>query len=273
MKNYYHLMSSLPELSFKIEAQKNTDVVQIRDAILGEVLRVDAVYVRETLSPIDNYNLLTLLYGKKRTRKRGGLFEFDSTSNLKKSTLPRYMRRFLSDFEEYEHEQKRKPESFAAEHRLNELCYAELESSKNMFVSKWHKIEREIKNIQAAYLSRKANVSAEKHLIADEELRDSLLRSQAQDFGLSKERDYVSDLLRIFDTDDLLERERKLDLFRWNNIDEINTFEYFTINSVLGVLQKACILDRWTNLDRDKGEQRFKEIVKGLKSYSTMVIQ
>jgi hypothetical protein len=266
-------MSSLPELSFKTETQKNADVVQIRDAILGEILRGDTVYVRETLSSIDNYNLLTLLYDKKRTMKRGGVFEFDSTSNLKKITLSRYMRRFLSYFEEYEHENGRKPDAFVAEQRLNELCYAEMESSKNRFVSKWHRIEREIKNIQAAYLSRKANVSAEKHLIADDELRDSLLRSQAQDFGLSKERDYVSELLRIFETGDLLERERKLDLFRWNNIDEINTFEYFTINAVLGVLQKACILDRWLSLNRDKGEQRFKEIVQGLKSYSTMVIQ
>jgi hypothetical protein len=263
-------MSSLPELSFKSEAQKNADVLQIRDAILGEITRGDAVYVRETLSSIDNYNLLTLLYNKKRTIKRGGMFEFDSTSKLEETALSRYMRQFLGYFEEYEQEHGQKPDPFAAEQRLNELCYAEMESSKNRFVSKWHKIEREIKNIQAAYLSRKANVSAEKHLIADEELRDSLLRSQAQDFGLSKERDYVSELLRIFELGDLLERERKLDLFRWNIIDEINTFEYFTVNAVLGVLQKACILDRWLSLDRDKGEQRFKEMVRGLK---TVVIQ
>jgi len=32
---------------------------------------------------------------------------------------------------------------------------------------------------------------------------------------------------------------------RWNAIDEINRFEYFTVNVILGYFQKLLLISRW----------------------------
>lgn len=259
--NYYHLTASLPELSFKPESPASVDLLQIRESILEEVSTDDAVHVHETLSGIDNYNLLTQIFGKNRAWKSGGTLE---PSAITKENLPQYMQLFLDWMEHYELEHGTKPDELQATQQLYEQCYTAMEMSKSAFVARWHKIEREIRSIQAAYFCRKANITPDNQLIAGEEMRESLLKSQAQDFGLSKEYDYVAELVRIFEIADLLDRERKLDLFRWNLIDEINAFEYFTINAALGVLQKACIIDRWAQMDSGSGEQHFRNMVKTL---------
>ncbi|MDR2425045.1 MAG: DUF2764 domain-containing protein [Prevotellaceae bacterium] len=264
-QNYYHLTASLPELTFKPDSPAQVDVLEIRDSILEEVSSSDAIHVHETLSGIDNYNLLTQIFVKKRAWKRGGMLEADTA----KETLPQYMQQFIDQMEQYEREHGTKPDELQATQQLYELCHTAMEASKSPFVARWHKIEREIRNIQAAYFCRKSNIAADNHLIASDEMRESLLKSQAQDFGLSKEYDYVAELVRIFEIADMLDREKRLDMFRWNIIDEINAFEYFTVDAALGVLQKACIIDRWTQMNSNDGEQHFRNIVKTLTEVSS----
>ncbi|MDR0560844.1 MAG: DUF2764 domain-containing protein [Prevotellaceae bacterium] len=267
-RNYYHLVASLPDLLFKSDSFKNVSLLQIRNFIMEEVSAGDLAYMYEILSHIDNYNLITHLYGKNRAWKTGGKFDAESFSNPHDTNLPEYMRQFFDYIEKYKSENGTQPDCFLAEQYLYKLCYESLEASKNMFVSKYSRLEKEIRNVQTAYLCRQSGISFENQFIAEDELTEMLAKSQAQDFGLSKEWDYLAGLVQIFDVKDLFEREMKLDMFRWNNIDEINVFEYFTVNMVLGTLQKACIAERWMAMDGSKGEKIFKKLINELKSWN-----
>lgn len=265
-KNYYHLISSLPELLFESEDTKGFDFIHIRDYILEEVSSNDSKHVYNLLRNIDNYNLITVVYSKNRPWKKGGKFQVESLSDLRNLELPAYMVSFLDYIEHYEEENKEKPDDLEAEKRLYELCYNELEKSGNNFISKWFKFDREVKNIQAAYVGRQLEMPVEGFLVKHDDITEHLLKNTTSDFGLARERDYMPKLFQALDTNDLLERENKLDIFRWNYIDEINTFEYFSIDVALGVLEKSYIADRWIHLDEQKGKEMFRKLVDDLKN-------
>ncbi|MDR1887183.1 MAG: DUF2764 domain-containing protein [Prevotellaceae bacterium] len=273
MAKYYYLISSLPELFFEAGHFKNSDFLHLRDYILENISDGDAVYVHDLLGNIDNYNLIAAVYGKRRAWKKGGKYdEFRSPDDSEKPVLPEYMSDFLEYIDSYKAEYKTNPDEPAAEKYLSELYYDKMESSDNPFIAKWFKFDREMKNIQTAYTGRRTGISAENYFVKKDDITEFLLKNASPDFGLSRERDYVPDLFRALETPNLLERENRLDMLRWNQIDEINIMEYFSIDVALGILQKACIADRWLALDSVEGKKMFRKLVDDLIEFKKVKI-
>lgn len=268
-RQYHYLVSSLPELVFEADA-KNFDLRQFKDFVLEEVSTGDAELVHGLFYVADNENLLSMLYSEEKEWNTDGKYTRseleeilrDSESESRRS--PQYLREFFAQFNRLETEQRQRPERSVAEKLLSESMYSHQESCSNKYIASIFKLDREIRNIRAAYAGRKAGISSENFLVGNDELNDTLLKNNAPDFGLSREKDYAAELFRALDASDLQEREQKLDLFMWRLIDEINTFEYFSIDAVLGFLQKAAIIARWTKLDKTAGSEMFKQMIKDL---------
>jgi hypothetical protein len=251
-------------LFFEADDYKNLDFIHIRDYILEKISGRDIDYVYRLLNDIDNRNLIIAIYGKSRARSKGGQLEFTSVDDLNKLILPDYMTRFLEYIDNYRMEHKSNPDELVATQYLSQLYYDTVESSDNKFVARWFRFDREVKNIQAAYLCRRLGVTMEKCLVKKDALTEFLLKNTSPDFGLSRERDYVPELLQAIETKDILGREHKLDMLRWRQIDEINAMEYFTIDVALGTLQKAYIADRWLRLDNENGKKLFRKLIDDL---------
>jgi len=83
---------------------------------------------------------------------------------------------------------------------------------------------------------------------------------------LKHEIDYIDRLIQTTDLSDVLERERKLDLIRWDTSVELTTWDYFNINFILGFFIRAGIVHRWLRLDAKTGEELFKRLFDDLKS-------
>jgi hypothetical protein len=264
MSKYYYLIASLPELFFEVGDSKTPDFLQIRDYILEKISDKDAGYVHDLLNSIDNYNLITAVYGKNRAWKKGGQLEIRSADDLDNSVLPDYMLDFREYIYSYRAEHKSNPDELAAEKYLSELYYDKMEKSDNAFIAKWFTFDREMKNIQAAYLSRRLGIPVEDYLVKKDDVTDFLIKNTSPDFGVSRERNYISELFHALETQDLLERENKLDMLRWKQIDEINIMEYFSIDVALGTLQKASIADRWLTLDSENGKKLFRKLIDDL---------
>lgn len=60
---------------------------------------------------------------------------------------------------------------------------------------------------------------------------------------------------------DLISRERGLDSLTWNKILEINTFDYFNLEAVLGFIARLRIIGRWFSLDEKTGREMFIRLV------------
>jgi hypothetical protein len=68
-------------------------------------------------------------------------------------------------------------------------------------------------------------------------------------------------LKQIFAMNNLIDRERRLDHFMWDKINEITSGELFNINVLLGFFTKARIVERWTHLDPESGRELFARLV------------
>jgi hypothetical protein len=97
---------------------------------------------------------------------------------------------------------------------------------------------------------------------------EQLRRSDARDFNLGNTPDYIAELIRIAEEPDLMVRERCADVLRWNRLEEHTFFKTFDIESVLAYLLRLEILERWTGLDRVKGEETFRRLVTEMKRES-----
>ena len=83
---------------------------------------------------------------------------------------------------------------------------------------------------------------------------EQLERSSAADFGLRGELPYIDAVIAaVNDEANLVEKEHKIDLIRWNEATELATFDYFDINTILSYLARVNIVARWTQLDAVRG--------------------
>jgi hypothetical protein len=152
---------------------------------------------------------------------------------------------------------------------FQEYFFSYMMGSGNYFISNWYGFLRDFNNVLTAINCRKQGIDVATQLVGEEELVDTLTRSQAADFGLKKEIGYLEQLLQIADMHDIMEREKRIDLLKWSKIDEIVTFDYFNIHAILAFLVKAIIVNRWLKLDAQIGSEMFKKMVNDLReSYS-----
>ena len=82
---------------------------------------------------------------------------------------------------------------------------------------------------------------------------------------MSQELDYFDDVVRLADESDLSQRERKTDLLRWNWLDENTFFNYFTVEKLFSYMVRLSMVQRWTTLDREAGQQLFRKLINDLK--------
>ncbi|MDE6695075.1 MAG: DUF2764 domain-containing protein, partial [Bacteroidales bacterium] len=82
-----------------------------------------------------------------------------------------------------------------------------------------------------------------------------------EDFGLKLRLSYAEDLFAALSLRDVYERERRVDRFRWNMAEEIVEGEDFDLDAVLAYFVKAGILQRWKNLDKERGLTLLRDTV------------
>ena len=87
-------------------------------------------------------------------------------------------------------------------------------------------------------------------------------RSSAADFGLRGELAYVDAVIAaVNDEPNMVEKEHKLDMVRWEQAGELAGFDYFNINAILSYLAKINIVARWSLLDPKRGREMFERIM------------
>lgn len=63
------------------------------------------------------------------------------------------------------------------------------------------------------------------------------------------------------DAPDLLSREKALDQLYWDKIDALTTFDWFTLEAILGFIARLHIVARWYALDEQAGREKFRTLV------------
>jgi hypothetical protein len=138
---------------------------------------------------------------------------------------------------------------------------------KNSLMSGWFELNLNIGNVLSAIYARKYGLEVAKYIVGNNNpaclIREN---SHARDFGSDRELEYFDTLLRISEEDDIYDRERRLDKFRWDWLEENTVFDYFNIEYLFGYLCKLQILERWVHLNAEEGERVFRNLISNLKN-------
>ena len=268
-KNYYYLIAGLPELSLD-DSKLGITVREFRELYYPELANDDRALLDLIYLSYDNANLLTLLKDKEAAIAEGGLYTSEELLGIIEAAraeetpdrrYPRYMYDFVAQMESEESA----AEGIFPEDRLAQLYYAHAMGQGNVFVERWFAFNLDLNNFLTAITARRYNLDVKPLIVGDNEVAKALRTSNSRDFGLTGVMDGFEEVMRISEIDNLVERERKLDVLKWEWMEENSFFDYFTVEKLFAFLVKIQIIERWITLDAEAGGEMLRGMIRQLK--------
>ncbi len=268
---YYYFIAGLPDFTFDSMKLPFT-VDEFRVMLDDELKDRDKQLLNKYFLKYDNDNLISLLADKDaELNNMGSVLREDVLDTIERvkedlsvnnKKVPPYYEKFIREWLDYE---------VREETRLWDDLIASLYMDygievKNSLLSRWFEMNLNINNLLSAIYAKKYNLEVTKVVIGNNDIAKIIREnSNMRDFGLSQEFEYYDAILRLSEDNDIYERERKLDKFRWEWLEENTVYDYFNIEYIFAYLCKLQILERWVSLNAEEGERVFRELISGLK--------
>jgi hypothetical protein len=256
-REYHYLVAGLPDLVIG-QGKISLKVADFKEELRYFLHPDDFHQVEMLFFGFDNQNLIALLQKKDTPWNTLATFnpeQLEEGLNDPAVGLPSYMMVFYEAFKEG----VPLVQGMSWENQLSQLYYDYVIVRSDGFLKNWFSFERDLKNILVAISARRYGHSPEGQLVGKNEVTEAIQKSHARDFGLSNEYPYLEKLLKTEELDDMLEREQTIAKIEWEQIDELNTFNYFTLDKILGFLLKLISFERWSNLDPVIGREVFSQ--------------
>jgi hypothetical protein len=262
-RNYYYLVAGLPDINLE-QNKLSVFVGDFKKELEAHLHPDDYELVEKLFLPVDNRNVLNMLLKNIQEFDDSGKYTFDELVDEIKEpvNLPEYLKTFITLFKS---NQPLIPD-MSWEDQLTKLYYDYTTQVSNKFLRTWFEFERDIKNIFSGLTARRHKMPVENLLVGSNTVTDAIRKSNARDFSLSAEFPFVEKIIQINENADLLMREKAIDQLKWNYIDELNTFNYFSIEVILGFVFKLDMVERWLKLDKKTGEEMFRKLLKDLEN-------
>ena len=268
MSAYYYLVAGLPDISLE-DGKLSYTISDFRAESYGDLSAKDQALIDLFYLKYDHADLLSLLKDKDAVTQGKGNFSSEDLLQLIASVkegekpdakFPSYLYDFIAQYLALPAD-----ELYKAENLLASAYYAYAMKSKNPFIASWFEFNLNINNILAAFAARKYKMNVAEVIVGDTDVCEMLRPSNARDFGLSETLDYFEPLQRLVETDDLVEREKKVDQLKWKWLEDASFFHYFTIERLFVFLLQLEMIERWVLLDKEKGSELFRQMIQNLK--------
>lgn len=262
-RNYYSLVAGLREYALDADT-KGFDAKGIVEEILGEASASDASEVRLLYGYYDCENILALRAGRSAHNPLGNFTREELEQELKAPRLlPQGIARVVMAYADPEGEEAEEIDTARRfETALFAAYYDACRRARSRFLRAWSEFDRTLRNVTAALAARAASRPVEEVVVGGGDVAEQLQRSSAADFGLRGELPFVDTVIAAMnDEANLLEKERKIDLVRWEEATELATFDYFNINAILSYLVRINIVARWARLDAARGREMFGRLL------------
>lgn len=268
MSAYYYLVAGLPDISLE-DGKLSYTISDFRAESYGDLSAKDQALIDLFYLKYDHADLLSLLKDKDAVTQGKGNFSSEDLLQLIASVkegempdakFPSYLYDFIAQYLALPAD-----ELYKAENLLASAYYAYAMKSKNPFIASWFEFNLNINNILAAFAARKYKMNVAEVIVGDTDICEMLRTSNARDFGLSETLDYFEPLQRLVETDDLVEREKKVDQLKWKWLEDASFFHYFTVERLFVFLLQLEMIERWVLLDKEKGSELFRQMIQNLK--------
>lgn len=245
MEVNYSLIAELPDLKFDPEA-----TFELPEHFLGSL--EGKVFPGEM-------DCIRLLWFQKFNRKLAAFFSgrlpnndllpgLDATAFHTDNEGFHQAPAYLQNLVRWKERQKEYPNETLISQKLQEFHYGQMRCSKNRFLKCWGELELNRLNLLAAGRCEINSLDKEEQLIKGNGYSELLHDFSVREKIIRTEFSVAPQLEIIIKKINYQERELAMDQVRWDMIDEINRFEYFTVDVLLGYFQKLLLLERWATL-------------------------
>lgn len=197
---------------------------------------------------------------------------------LPKHPFPPYVVEFLSlfvvekvkdDFS-FDLEEEKRIWPRQREDKLTDLFYSTYAlASHNKFLAEWSHLNLDIRNYFAALTSRIFGWDPKDYVIGATEAAEKLKHATGTQLPLTEEDiEFIAALNSIQNEQDITRRERMIDVLKWHWLEDKVFDRPFEIETILAYYLQLRIIERWTELNEQIGEETFRSIVATLKKES-----
>ncbi len=264
--NYYCLVAGLREYSLDSDTKgfdAGAVISEISDALTSSDLR----QLHLLYGYYDCENIISLKSGRATHNPLGILSREELEEELlRPSRLPEPLQRIVRLYADPESEEAEGYDFSAGfDHDLMAAYYEVCRTNGCRFMREWAAFDRNMRNIAAATAARATGRQVKDVVVGSGHVVEQILRSSVADFGLRGEVDYVDAVLAAMgDEANIMDKEHKMDLLRWSQVQEMTVYDYFDINAILGYLVRLNIVARWSRLDAVRGREMFDRLMADL---------
>lgn len=269
MSTYYCLVAGLPDISLD-DGKLSYSVSDFKTELYPDLSAQDRKLIDLFYLKFDNTAILKLLKNKDAVIGDKGNFSAEELLQLIEAVregdtpdkkYPSYLVNFVSQYLQLSQD-----ELYRADDLLAALYYSYGMSSNNAFIASWFEFNLNLNNILAALAARKYKLEVSSVIVGATSICEQLRTSNARDFGLNETLEYFEALQRIADIEELVEREKKVDMLKWKWLEDESFFHYFTIERIFVFLMQLEMIERWISLDKEKGNELFRKMIQDLKN-------
>jgi hypothetical protein len=269
MSTYYCLVAGLPDISLG-DGKLSYSVSDFKAELYPDLSAQDRKLIDLFYLKFDNTAILKLLKNKDAVIEDKGNFSAEELLQLIEAVregdtpdkkYPSYLVNFVSQYLQLSQD-----ELYRADDLLAALYYSYGMSSNNAFIASWFEFNLNLNNILAALAARKYKMEVSSVIVGATSICEQLRTSNARDFGLNETLEYFEALQRIADIEELVEREKKVDMLKWKWLEDESFFHYFTIERIFVFLMQLEMIERWISLDKEKGNELFRKMIQDLKN-------
>ena len=260
MKTYYSFVIGLPDLEFKLELCSNIPALY-PDALKEELSPRELewahlLWLKKYLHPIAYFLSSGISEGLPSEWPESTYNQDDELFD----TLPLFLQKLVA----WKKTEGKDSPYLQTMHRLQQYYFEALLNSDNRFIQLWGDAELSMINFSAAQRAERDGKNKTAHLIDGNYYKELLLEFSTNQKICLTEYEFAVRLASGIEKSDLLSKEMETDRMRWDTIDEINKFEYFTIDVVLGYFQKTLLLEKWKGLTLPEDPVNQLEVAKKL---------
>lgn len=269
MSTYYCLVAGLPDISLD-DGKLSYSVSDFKTELYPDLSAQDRKLIDLFYLKFDNTAILKLLKNKDTVIEDKGNFSAEELLQLIEAVregdtpdkkYPSYLVNFVSQYLQLSQD-----ELYRADDLLAALYYSYGMSSNNAFIASWFEFNLNLNNILAALAARKYKLEVSSVIVGATSICEQLRTSNARDFGLNETLEYFEALQRIADIEELVEREKKVNMLKWKWLEDESFFHYFTIERIFVFLMQLEMIERWISLDKEKGNELFRKMIQDLKN-------